>query len=489
MSQPLAAPAGFHKHSITGPGLFFLGVGASAPMTVVVGGLIGAYASSSVSGVPVAIALLTIVLLLCNVGYMAVSKHVRHAGPLYAHVARGLGPRRGLAAATVSLLSYNAIQVSLYGLVGATMESFNLGHWWVWALVAWAIIATFGVLEVTITAKALAILLAVEVAVVVAFVVPALIHPTDGALSFAPLAPTSLLGDGQGAVLALAVACFVGYETPVAFSEEASGHRTLVRASFTSLIFMGILYTAAAWAIPAATGVNAVNATSAEQGPGIVFGVLQTSFGVLGGVLGSIFLVTSIFAAMLSFHQTVARYLFTLTRERLLPRAIGRIGRRTGAPVGGSLVQSGIALAVVSFWAVLELDPMILFTTLSALAAVGIMSLLAACCVATMGFFRNTGDGQVGAWTRVAAPLLGAVSMSVVVGLTVTNLHSLVGVEPGSVLVWLPPIVVAVVGLVGFCWGTIVAFRNRDIAAGIGAGEVEPLAVLETHVLSPGTVL
>lgn len=62
---------------------------------------------------PSAFVLLTVALSRFSVGYVSMARHVPHAGPLYAHIAQGLGPARGVGAAVVAVLSYAAIQMVL----------------------------------------------------------------------------------------------------------------------------------------------------------------------------------------------------------------------------------------------------------------------------------------------------------------------------------------------------------------------------------------
>jgi hypothetical protein len=85
--EVVAPPRGFRRLSLTGWGLFFFAVSASAPLTVLVGGVLGAYAVTGVVQVPAAFVLLTPVLLLVWVGHVGMARHVRHSGPLYAHIA------------------------------------------------------------------------------------------------------------------------------------------------------------------------------------------------------------------------------------------------------------------------------------------------------------------------------------------------------------------------------------------------------------------
>ena len=77
----------------------------------------------------------------------------------------------------------------------------------------------------------------------------------------------------------------------------------------------------------------------AENAPGVVF-ALAAHAGDARRRHRHLLLLTSVFAALLSFHNGVARYLFALGRERVLPAALGRVGTRSGGPIAGSLVQS-----------------------------------------------------------------------------------------------------------------------------------------------------
>ncbi|MES1171184.1 MAG: hypothetical protein ABUL56_02360 [Actinomycetota bacterium] len=60
---PTPPPSGFRRLSLTGWGLFFFAVSASAPMTVLIGGLLGAFSVTGVLQVPAAMLLLTVILL------------------------------------------------------------------------------------------------------------------------------------------------------------------------------------------------------------------------------------------------------------------------------------------------------------------------------------------------------------------------------------------------------------------------------------------
>ena len=120
--------------------------------------------------------------------------------------------------------------------------------------------------------------------------------------------------------------------------------------------------------------------------------------GAFWGDTASLLFATSLFAALLSFHNAVARYTFALGRERVLPRAFGRVQPRTGAPWISSIVQTVLALSVVSVFALAGADPVLkLFTWLTNMGALGVLLLMCLTSFAVVAYFRRTPDTGVSA--------------------------------------------------------------------------------------------
>lgn len=252
----------------------------------------------------------------------------------YAFIARGLGRIPGTAAALVALLAYCFLQVALYSAFGPAAASLAAAHlgvhaqWWVWALAAWAVITVLGLLRVGITGKVLGALTAAEIVVIVAETISGLSSPASGHLSVATLSPSALTSAGFGAFGVLAVVAvlgFTGFEQPPVLAEEAKHpRRTIPVTTDLTLGALGTVYAATAWAMAAHAGETHVVAAAAAQGPGLLF-VLGS--GALSQVAQWLFL-SSLFAAMLAFHNCVWRYAFALRREGVLPGVLSRTGSK-----------------------------------------------------------------------------------------------------------------------------------------------------------------
>src|SRR5690606_29797462 len=104
-------------------------VGASAPMTVLAGGVVATFALTGVVGTPLSFVVLTVALGLFSVGYVAMARYIRHAATFYAMLARGLGRSSAVAGGFVAVFAYNCLQIGLYGLIGATLAD-QLGGYW-----------------------------------------------------------------------------------------------------------------------------------------------------------------------------------------------------------------------------------------------------------------------------------------------------------------------------------------------------------------------
>ncbi|HKD99007.1 MAG TPA: APC family permease [Micromonosporaceae bacterium] len=461
----------------------FFTITASAPMTVLAGSVVATYAVTGVRGVPLSFLVLMLALFPFTVGYTAMSRYVSHAGPFYAYIARGLGRTMGVAGGLLALLAYNSIQICLYGLLGVSLVAFLPAAgltWWGWALIAWAIIAILGLLHIQINAKVLAVTLGLEVFMVVLFDLAGFANPAGGHVNLTGLAPTSLFTAGIGGVFAFGIAAFVGYETGMAYGEEARGTRPVSRATFTALIFLGCLYAFSSLALSVTEGPSGVIDASRDPDSGIPFSVIAASYGSPVATFANLLLITSIMGAMLSFHNTAARYTFALARERVLPAAAGSIGRGStaGSPVGGSIMQSVIALVTFGAFAFAGADPITtLFTWGSAVAALAIVLLMVCTSLAVIGFFRKDFEAAriETYWRRTGAPLLGTVTLGAVLLITTYNIQSLLGTDSLLLTIAIPGIVV-LTALAGIVWGATLRSTNPAVYRFIGVGELQPLA-------------
>lgn len=459
------------------PAVVYFVLSAAAPLTVVAGVVTTGYAVTGITGLPVAFLAIGAVLALFSVGYVTMARHMVNAGAFYAYVARGLGRPAGVAAAWVALVAYNALQVGLYGALGAAAAPL-LGQWlgihpawWIIALVAWALVGVLGLMRVEVNGAILAILLTAEIAVILLFDGADLVDPAGGTIATGALSPSALFAPGAGALLVIATTGFVGFESSVVFSEESRNpRRTVPIATFASVAIIAGLYALSSWAMTVATGPDKIVDEARHDGAETLFNLAAAHLGSAVVDVAQALFVTSLFAAMISFHNTTARYIFALGRERVLPPIFGRTGVSTGAPKAGSLTQSLLGLVVIVVYAVLGLDPLVqLFFYGGTFGGFGVLLLIAATSLSVLFFFGHSPTAD-SAWRRVIAPTAATVCLVVIVFLAVVNFATLLGVGETSPLRWILPGTYLVAAALGLVWGLILRAVSPEVYARIGLG-------------------
>jgi amino acid transporter len=323
------------------PAVVFFVLTAATPLTVVAGVVTTGFAMTGLIAIPIAFLVIGALLILFSAGYVAMARHIENAGAFYAFVARGIGRPVGVGAAWVALLSYCALAIGLYGLIGVAAaplleQWFGIAvAWWVPAFACWLIVSTLGLQAVDLNGKVLAVLLTLEIGVIAVFSVSNLFNPAENAGSvLTALSPGELFGSGTGALLVLAVLGFVGFEAATVYSEESRDpKRTVPTATYVSVAILAVLYGLASWAMTVATGSDNIVDASREQEIGVIFNLAGEQLGGTAVLIAEVLLVTSILAAAISFHNTVARYMFALGRERVLPSMLGRTSARAPPPM------------------------------------------------------------------------------------------------------------------------------------------------------------
>jgi amino acid transporter len=345
-------------------------------------------------------------------------------------------------------------------------------------------------MRVDLNGKVLAVMLTAEIIVAIVFDVVMVGNPSSEGVTFATLSPNHLVSAGIGAGLVLAITGFVGFEATVVFSEETKDpQRTIARATYIAVGLTGVLYGLSAWAMSVATGPDKIVESATADGTDLIFNLVLPHVGQTMVTIGYALFITSIFAALLSFHNTVARYGFALGREGVLPSWMGIASRRTGAPSSGSIAQTVLAVVVLVGYAVSGVDPIVyLFFWITVWGGLGILLLMALTSAAVVVYFIRDNHG-LSLWRRTIAPGVATVLLVVVLWLTVASFHTLLGVEPTSAWRWIFPIAFVVAALVGGGWALILKAAKPEVyeAIGLGANSVTPEAQRENTPLPEPT--
>ncbi|TQC45993.1 APC family permease [Rhodococcus sp. WS4] len=419
-----------------GPGaIVFMVVAAAAPLTVIAGTVPLGISAGNGAAYPASYIVCTVVLLFFAVGFTAMAKHLPGAGAFYTYITRGLGRHAGLGSAFLALLSYTAVQGAVYGYIGAAVNDFVTAHggpelpWYVWALAVTAVVAILGYRHIDLSGKVLGVLLVCEVGIVL--VIDAAVIARGGGdegFSTAAFHPGEFFSGAPGIALIFAIAGYIGFEATAVFRDEARDPaRTIPRATYLALLVIGGFYALSSWAMVSAWGDEGAVAIATENPEGMITETATRYVGAIAGDLVQIFLITSLFAALLSFHNVLSRYIFSLGNSAALPAGCGRSHAKHASPYIASVVQTVSALVLILASAVAGLDPVTeVFAWFAGVSSVGVVALMTLTSVAVLVYFRRTRvDRRL--WNTVIAPLLGLAGLALLLVMTVANLPLLVG--------------------------------------------------------------
>ncbi len=457
----------------------FMVISAAAPLTGAAGGIPLSMLLGNGAGIPGTFLLVTAILLIFAAGYVAMARHVKNAGAFYAFAAQGLGGHVGGAAAMIALLSYNAMQIGLMGLFGfaaaGTFGPAGLGlidvPWYYWSYAAIAIIAVLGYRQVDLSAKVLMLLVFLEFAIVILLDVVILGKGGASGLSLAPFTPAQIFSTDTWSIGVLyCFAGFIGFEATTIYSEEArDAHVTVPKATYVSVLAIGVFYSITAWLMIMGIGMDNLMPTLGAEGfdpTSFLFVLGGTYLGdTLTTVMGILF-VTSVFAALLAFHNAIARYIFVTGREGILPDSVGITHGKHLSPHVGSVIQSILALLIVTLFVVLGLDPVFaLFSWLSQLGTLGVLGLMSLTSFSVIAFFARNALGE-GALSTKVLPLIAGVVMAILFVKIFMDFGALTGAEGN--LSWMLPSLVIVAGVIGIALAAMLKSRDPGRFADLG---------------------
>ncbi len=465
------------------PGLVFFVVAAAAPLTVMAGAAPLTIGIGNGIGAPGAYALAGVVLLLFAVGYTAMSRFVQNAGAFYAYIAQGLDKRLGLGAAFVALWTYNTIQIGLYGLFGlfastVIADRFGLSlSWQAWAFIGIALVFVLGVRRITLSAWVLGVVLIAEVAILSVMALGIVFAGGDSGLSLVSFEPGNIFSGAPGVAFMFGFAAFIGFEATAIYGEESRDYRhTVSRATYIAVAFLGIFYAFVCWSIVNAYGTANVAQTAAETPDTLFFDATTRYVGSFATDLMEILIVSSIFAALLAFHNATNRYFYALGREGALPRQLGITHSTYRSPWVAGVVQTALAGIVVGIFALTGADPLLdLLSWLTGSGTVGILLLQALTSIAVLGYFRRRRDLDDRPWNTMVAPILGAIGLLAGEVLVLTNFDILTGASTGVNLALTLPI--PLLAAIGYLLAVRMRRTRPERYEGIGTVRVADTSV------------
>ena len=471
-SAVLDADQGVLPRRLKALSLAFIFIAFNAPLAVLAGFLQPVIAFGNGIGAPVAFLVAAAVLLFFQVGTLAMSRHMKSPGSFYCYVTEGIGKPAGLAGAVLATLAYLLFAVGgfvFFGLVTVSMLEQLFGTsifpWQVWGFVGIAVVTLLNLLRIDLSARFVAICVALEILVVAVYEAVVLFRGGPEGYSPASFSPGEFFSGSTGLAVLFAFTTLIGIEAMAAFREEVKDpERTVPRASYAAIAFSGLFFALAAWSYIVALGPSNAPEAARTDPVGSVLGTFESYLGGFLPSLVAVLLVTSQLAASNAVQGAGIRYLYALGHDQVFPRFLGRVHPRLSSPWIAVLASVTLTLVIYIGLLVASDDVVLIYGALGGIGTLCLLPLLVGTCVAVILFFRRN-PGLEGAWKALIAPViallgLGTVWITALLNIDVLLLNRFVGLVFG----------LALIGIIALSVGWAVWLRGNkpEIYARIG---------------------
>ncbi|WP_409059432.1 APC family permease [Streptomyces sp. SYP-A7185] len=387
-------------------GLLFI-----APMAPV--GVFGTLDAKSHGAVALVYIIATVAMAFTAFSYAQMVKVVPQAGSVFAYARVGLGNGPGFIAGWMAMLDYLLIPAVAYLFSGIAMEALvpSVSRW-VWTAIAVLVTTALNLWGVRAAARVGFLVLAMEIVVLLVFVVSAIVVLAQDGAQRDWLSPLS--GDGsQGAfalgavvgAVSVAVLSYLGFDAIASFAEEVTGGSAKVaRAVLFCLVLAGALFIAQTYLVALLEPVSSAQlaAEPAKQGSAFYDAVDSAVGDWLHDLVAVSKAIGAAFAA-LAGQAAAGRLLFAMARDRRLPGALSKT--ESGTP-RLALLCAAVITMVAAVWAARRDDGM---DHLVSVVNVGALTAFVLLHASVVGWFavRRQG-GPVSWWRHVLVPVLGA---------------------------------------------------------------------------------
>ncbi|KUN30634.1 amino acid permease [Streptomyces corchorusii] len=407
-----ASTTGAHQRLRRGLGfrdLVVYGLLFIAPMAPV--GVFGTLDATSHGAVALVYVVATVAMAFTAFSYAQMVRVVPRAGSVFAYARAGLGKGAGFVAGWMAMLDYALIPAVAYLFSGIAMNALvpEVSRW-VWTALAVVVTTLLNLWGVRAAARVGFLVLALEIVVLLVFVVSAVVVLARDGAQRGVLSPLS--GDGtQGAfalsavigAVSVAVLSYLGFDAIATFAEEVTGGSAKVaRALLCCLALAGVLFVAQTYLVALLEPATSARLARDPGAQGSAFyDAVDSAVGTwLHDLVAASKAIGAAFAA-LAGQAAAGRLLFAMGRDRRLPRALSRTD---GGVPRVALLCAAVVTLVAAGWAARRDDGLDKLVSVVDIGALSAFTLLHA---SVVGYFVVR-LGRWSWWRHVLVPVLGA---------------------------------------------------------------------------------
>lgn len=394
------------KRSLKLSHLILMGLAYMSPMVVF--DTFGIVSEMTNGHVATAYILALAAMLLTAVSYKKMIQVYPTAGSAYTYTQKSINPHLGFMVGWAALMDYlflpmvNALMFQIY--LSSIFPAVPRGIWVVGFV---AVVTLLNLLSINSTANFNTFLVIFQACIILLFIGIAIKYVLNGesnAFSVRPFyqdgADISLLITGA----TLLCFSYLGFDAVAMLAEETPNPKKMIpRAIFLTALIGGIMFITASYFIqsvfPGASAFKDPEASSPEIAASMGGTFFQFMF-IAGGMAGTI-------ASGISSHASVARLLYVMGRDRILPeKFFGYVHPKLRTPILNIILVGVLSLTAVFF----SITTATSFVSFGALVAFTFVNLSV---IAHYVFKKKEHTSIKGSFTYIIMPLLGAATVAV----------------------------------------------------------------------------
>jgi amino acid transporter len=348
------------------------------------------------------------------------------AGSFYNYLTHAFGPKVGFVTGVMLFGAYVLLLPFQMSFFGTFVSNYLAGQgvhiawqWFAAALIVFTVVLT--VVGLTPSLRAGLVFLGFEILVfgIVALVI--LVNGGAHGLSLKPFDPSNSALGFSGIIygLVFAIFAFVGFESATTLGEEArEPQKTIPKAVLLTTLAIGAFYTLLMYAGVVGFGLTA-KGLSALQSDSTPFDTLARRFsGSFLGTLSIIAVMTSFIALNIVTVIAASRMIYSMGRDRLLPRWFDHVNRR-GAPDRATLAVGAFGVVVVMTLGSIY-KPGDLASWAAYIATLFFIAAYALLGVGVIKYYWEQHRSEFSIWRHLVLPVAGLVGVGIV---TYGNVH------------------------------------------------------------------
>ena len=366
---------------------------------IIVLGIFGVIAVKSNGASAGSYLLATVAMLFTALSYGLMAKHFPVAGSAYTYVRKSLDSRLGFVVGWAILLDYLFLPLVIWLIGGAYLQGQFPGvPFWVWIVAYIVLTSALNVIGLKVADRTNFVLMTVQLLILLFFVILSITHLVSGSQSLVSVTPF-VGGGGFSAIAAgaaVAAYSFLGFDAISTLTEETyDAERTIPEAIVLVAFIGGAIFIVVTYFVTLVSpGGTFDNADS------LAADIAKTIGGSLFGAVFLTGLIVGQFTSGLAAQAAVARLLYAMGRDNVLPRRLfGWVSERFHTPVFNIALAGIIGLAAIF----LDVATSTSFINFGAFTAFTLVNL------SVIGYFlRHRGD-RLSPWRYILLPVIGAI--------------------------------------------------------------------------------